>query len=402
MVSTFPIARLSRLQNAVDPQAIDIYKGRQLNIADDTRTLRQLGERAVVQSLTDSLKPSPLLLDGFGHDAAFLDLSVADGEVLVVNTDRSGLNIAYQLGLAGAECVGDLGVSHAISDIVAAGGQPMAVTVALLLPPDTELGFVRKVMQGAEKAAARYGAIIAGGDTKQNPKFAIVVTAIGTVHRDKRLLRSSAQPGDSLAVTGHLGSMLLGTIAFRKKLELPSDVLGILEGALVNQNPPFKLGRAIANAGIANACIDISDGLPGALFAICSASGVGAIIDESKLPIDPALERLAQSLDLRPIQLTLGGGDWQFLYSIPTHHLAEVEEIANQVGASVTIVGKVVAETVIAARTIEGHYQRLNRIEHDSFIDGLGGVGYFDALGFPQQCFGDPIDVQFIESVLSR
>jgi thiamine-monophosphate kinase len=384
-----------------DFQSRKQYKGFKLNIEDEKKTLRQLGERAVVGSLTGLLKASPQLLDGFGHDAAFIDITVSDGDVLVVNTDRSGLNIAYQLGLAGAECVGDLGVSHAISDIVAAGGQPRAVTVALLLPPDTELGFVRKVMLGAEMAAARYGAIIAGGDTKQNPKFAMVVTAIGTAQREKRLRRSTAQPGDLLVVTGHLGSMLLGTIAFRKKLELASDVRRILEDALVNQNPPFMLGRAIANAGLANACMDISDGLPGTLFAICSASGVGAVIDESKFPIDPALAPLARVLDLRPMQLTLGGGDWQFLYSIPANHLAEAELIASQAGAKFSIVGKVVAEDLMAVRTIEGQYCRLNRIEHDSFADGSGGLGYFDRLGFQQHCFGDQIDAGYIESVLN-
>lgn len=364
--------------------------------------MRQLGERAVVRSLTASLRPSPLLLDGFGHDAAFIDFSVSDGDVLVVNTDRSGLNIAYQLGLAGAECVGDLGVSHAISDIVAAGGQPKAVTVALLLPHDTELGFVRKAMQGAELAAERYGAIIAGGDTKQNPKFAMIVTAIGTVPRDKRLLRSTAQPGDLLAVTGHLGSMLLGSIAFKKKLELTSETRRILEQALFHQNPPFNLGRAIANSGIANACMDISDGLPGALYAICSASGVGAIVDEAKLPIDPALEALAKSLNLRPMQLSLGGGDWQFLYSIPAKHLAIAEEIASQVGTGLTIMGKVIAENLVVARTIEGDFRHLIRIEHDSFADGVNGLGYFDTLGFQQQCFGDPIDERFIKDALAR
>lgn len=372
-----------------------------MNDTDDLRTLRQLGERAVVRSLTASLRPSPLLLDGFGHDAAFIDFPIPDGDVLVVNTDRSGLNIAYKLGLAGAECVGDLGVSHAISDIVAAGGQPRVVTVALLLPHDLELGFVRKVMLGAERAAERYGAVIAGGDTKQNPKFAMIATVIGTAKREKRLLRSTARPGDLLAVTGYLGSMLLGSIAFGKKLELTSAMRRILEHALVNQNPPFTLGRAIADAGVASACMDISDGLPGALFSICSSSGVGAIIDEQKLPIDPELESLAQSIDLRKMQLTLGGGDWQFLYSIPVDRLAHAAAIANQVGAKLTIVGKVVAENLIAVRAREGDCFLLKRIEHDSFHDGTDGLGYFDRLGVNQSCFGEPVDPGLIEGLFA-
>ncbi len=141
---------------------------------------------------------------------------VQDDELLVLNTDRSGLNAAFGLGLAGPECVGDFGVSHAISDIVVAGGIPRAVTVALLLPIDSTLGFVRGVMQGASEAAKRYGAEIVAGDTKQNPKFALIATAIGTASRGKRICRSGARPGDALVVTGFLGSMLLGLIAFKR------------------------------------------------------------------------------------------------------------------------------------------------------------------------------------------
>lgn len=369
-------------------------------IVDDKRTLREVGERLIVREITDSLRPSNLLLDGFGHDAAFVNLSLAEGEILVVNTDRSGLNIAYQLGLAGAECIGDLGVSHAISDVIAAGGRPRVITVALLLPPDTEVGFVRTVMKGAEHAATRYGAIVAGGDTKQNPKFAMVVTAIGTAHQTKRLRRSTAQKGDALVVTGYLGSMLLGTIAFRKKLELPNEVRRVLEYALVNQHPPFALGLAFSDAGIANACMDISDGLSGTLFSICSASGVGAVIDESKLPINPDVMPLAKMLGIRPMQLTLAGGDWQYLYAIPKDKLEEAERIAASIGSRITVIGNTVEPTFIAARTSEGSYRHVKRIEHDSFRDGIKGTTHFDKLGSPQQCFGDLLDARAIENSL--
>ncbi len=371
-----------------------------MNIRDDNKTLREVGERFIVKTLTDSLTPSNLLLDGIGHDAAFVDLSLQDGEILVMNTDRSGLNIAYKLGLADAECIGDLGVSHAISDVIAAGGKPRVISVALLLPPDTEVGFVRKVMRGAEDAATKYGAIIAGGDTKQNPTFAIVVTAIGTAQRGKRLRRSTVQKGDYLVVTGHLGSMLLGTIAFKKNLVVPDDVRQILQNALVNQNPPFKLGRALADSGVANACIDISDGLSGALHSICSASGVGAVIDESKLPINFALKELANSVGLRPIQLTLAGGDWQFLYSIPKDKMVIAEGIANSIGSRISVIGETVEVGLMAIRTMEGNYRHLNRIEHDSFADGRKGAGYFDGLGEQQQCFGDSIQASVIMDAL--
>lgn len=367
---------------------------------EDTATLREVGERFIVKKITSSLHASNQLLDGFGHDAAFVELSLPDEYVIVINTDRSGLNIAYQLGLAGAECVGDLGVSHAISDVVAAGGTPKIVTVALLLPEDTEVRFVQEVMRGVEQAATRYGAIVAGGDTKKNPKFTMVVTAIGIAHRNKRLRRSTAQKGDALVVTGHLGSMLLGTISYNKSIDLSSDVREVLNSALVNQRPPFDLGLVFADSGIANACMDISDGLSGTLYSICTASGVGAVIEEAQIPIHPKLRPLAKSMSLRPMQLSLAGGDWQYLYSIPVDNLAEAEKIASGTGTCITVIGQVIESSIIAAHTLEGNYKSLKRIEHDSFLDTLNGKRYFENLGSPQQCFEEIIDDNIIKKFL--
>ena len=95
---------------------------------DKELTVREAGERRVVAAITSGMAVPEFLVDGFGHDAAFVDLGVGDDELLVLNTDRSGLNAAYGLGLAGPECVGDFGVSHAISDVVVAGGIPRAGT----------------------------------------------------------------------------------------------------------------------------------------------------------------------------------------------------------------------------------------------------------------------------------
>src|SRR5690606_12042857 len=85
---------------------------------DEELTIREAGERRMVAEITGMMLTPSMLIDGFGHDAAFVDLRQRDNELLVLNTDRSGLNAAYGLGLAGPECVGDFGVSHAISDIV--------------------------------------------------------------------------------------------------------------------------------------------------------------------------------------------------------------------------------------------------------------------------------------------
>jgi thiamine-monophosphate kinase len=361
--------------------------------------LREVGERRLVKELTELLEVPDALLDGYGHDSAFLELRLDKSEILVVNTDRSGINIAFKLGLAGAECVGDFGVSHAVSDVVAAGGRPRFLTIALLLPPDTELDFVKKVMKGAQAAAARYGAVVVGGDTKQNPKFAMVVTAIGTTRRNLRLTRSNVNVGDAFVVTGFLGTMFLGTLAHKHRITLPDSVQKILDDSLIHQVPPFDLGLAFSDAGLASACIDISDGLPGALYSLCRASSVGAVIDEGMIPINTELGEVINLFGHGPMQLTLAGGDWQYLYAIPRNKIAQAYDIASSTGTPISVIGHAVMPDIVAVKTA-GRYRHLHRIEHDSFSD-VQGKGHFESLGTPPDCFGPLIDVQVIDDALS-
>lgn len=369
---------------------------------DKELTVREAGERRIVAEITRMMAPSGMLVDGFGHDAAFVDLHLKGDELLMLNTDRSGFNAAFGLGLAGPECVGDFGVSHAVSDIVVAGGTPRAVTVALLLPPDSTLGFVRGVMQGAADAAKRYGAEVVAGDTKQNPKFALVATALGTVSRDKRIRRSGARPGDALVVTGFLGSMLLGLIARKRSLPLSDRARRIVERAIIEQRPPFTLGRAIAEAGVPHAGTDISDGLPGAIHALCGASGCGALVDERRIPLHPDLNELILASNFSSLQLGTAGGDWQFLYAVPPDHLSALQQLAASHDAKITVIGSFTEAREIAIRHLDGAWHHLERIEHDSFADQGNGIGHFSQIGAASSPRGAALETRHFEALWSR
>lgn len=338
----------------------------------NNKKIIELNEKILVKEITELLEVDEMLLDGFGHDSAFIDTIILEDEVVLMNTDRSGINSAYTLGLADGECVGDFGVSHAISDIIASGGQPIAITVALLLPEDLTLGFVKEVMIGAQKAAKKYGAFLAAGDTKKNPKFAMVVTAIGKAHKTERLTRSNAQIGDLLIVTGNLGTMLSGKIAFKQKLNMSEKAEKLFKNALIFQNPPYKLGTLLSKLKLANTCTDISDGLPSSIHSLCNASGVGAIIDESKIPIHEESIKIANYLNIRPMQLTLTGGDWQYLYAIPKKHINEVHQIAKNVDFSISIIGEIIEENEVIIKTLENEYKTLLRVENDRFSKHTG------------------------------
>ncbi len=341
-------------------------------------TLNALGERKTVSRLIDLLPRAPFLIGGVGHDAAAIDIGLPDGKLLLVNSDRTGMNLAFQLGLSGAACIGDLAVSHAVSDIYACGGTPNAIMLVLLLPADSSCEFTEEIERGAVEAATRYGAFIVGGDTKHSDKVTLVVTAMGIVPRTELLLRSEAQAGDLLCVTGYLGGFLVAAASARQRISPPTEIEPILRNALLRQHPPYSLAPLLAAAMVAHACTDISDGFAGAVYSMASASDVGAMIEESELPVHPKIAEFCRNLGVSPIQLGSAGGDWQFLYAIPPGNLSEARKIALQGGHKLSVVGEFTADRTIAYRSVDGVIRGLDRFEHDSFIPGRSGKSFFD------------------------
>lgn len=342
----------------------------------DALKLNEVGEKQLIQELTSVVTPAAQLIDGLGHDSAFLDLQLNSDELLMLNTDRSGMNIAYKLGLADGTCVGDFAISHAVSDIFAAGGRPLAITVALMLPHDLNVGFVKDIMKGADAAARKYGAFIAAGDTKHGSKFAIVVTVLGKCHRSDKLTRSGAQPEDLIVAVGEFGAMLAGVLACKHKLNLEMNDRQHIEQAVIFQNPPYKLSLALAGQHLAHACIDNSDGIAGSIHSMCDASDLGAVLDQDQMPIPRVVQQVAGLLNLDPFQLCLGSGDWQHVFAIPADKLDRFIELANHTKTPAAVIGVFKSTPGVHLKTQAGTFE-LPCLANDRF--GIGGIAWFDS-----------------------
>lgn len=351
--------------------------------------LSELGEKRLVKELTNLYTLNENLIGGFGHDSAVLDIGIASDEVLLMNTDRSGMNIAYKLGLSDASCVGDFGVSHAVSDIYASGGIPFALSIALMLPSNLSVEVVKEITRGVDLAAKKYGAFVASGDTKHSNKFAMVVTALGKAKRSNILARNGAKPGDYLVSSGSFGTMLSGLIAIKNKLSLTEEEEKIFKEAIVYQNPPYKFSILLSKYRLADACMDNSDGLAGTLYSLCESSGVGVTIEESKIPIISAVQRVARQLRVSPFQLCLGSGDWQHLYSVPPENLESFMLLAKQSKTKVAVIGQFNNSHKVAIRTKTGLFELLC-LENDRF--GVGGTAWFDLLSSEVQYLGRHIN----------
>src|SRR5207247_11008620 len=145
----------------------------------------------------------------------------------------------------------------------------------LALPRGFDVEFVERIYAGIHALARRHDVAIVGGETTTNPERTLIAVALlGWVPRGKAVLRSGAEVGDAIVVTGELG----GSFA-AKHLEF---------------EPRLAEARWLAQHFSVHALIDLSDGLAGALRHILKASRVGAELFSSAIPISRAARLAAQ------------------------------------------------------------------------------------------------------------
>jgi thiamine-monophosphate kinase len=79
------------------------------------------------------------------------------------------------------------------------------------------------------------------------------------------------------------------------------------------------------NELIPTSMIDISDGLASEVFHLCKQSGVGAIVEESGVPIHPDAEMQALEFGMDPITCALSGGeDYELLFTVDPGDIEKV------------------------------------------------------------------------------
>jgi thiamine-monophosphate kinase len=267
-------------------------------------------QRALSQDALSHAKKSGLVL-GIGDDCAVL--RPAKGEEIVVTTDLSLENVHFRRDWHPAESVGHRSLARGLSDLAAMGARPLAAFLSLALPSPLRGRWLERFLDGFLALAREHGVPLAGGDTAQSPHAThsgsgLVIADIvllGGVPAGRALLRSGAQPGDILYVTGTLG----GAAAELRAIEQDPAAFRRKNSAAhphLYPQPRIAIGRRLVQAHLATATIDLSDGLSTDLTHICEESGLSAVIDLQALPIYPGAS-LADALD--------GGEDYELLFT---------------------------------------------------------------------------------------
>ena len=279
-------------------------------------------------------RPARRAVLGVGDDCAVL--ACAPGQQWCVSTDML-VEGRHFLATVPPQRLGHKSLAVNLSDLAACGAEPLAFTLALALPRADER-FLEGFASGLWALAERHGIDLVGGDTTAGP-LNICVTVMGQVPAGAALLRSGAQPGDELWVSGTLGDARAALECFRGTLAVGGEAFASLRQALELPEPRVALGRGLR--GVAHSAIDVSDGLLGDLGHVLQRSGVGARLELEALPRSAVLAGLPPAMQQEC--LLRGGDDYELLFSAAPAQRDAVMSAARDAGVPVTRIGRIEA-----------------------------------------------------------
>jgi thiamine-monophosphate kinase len=310
-----------------------------------------MNEFELIAKLTHKLPTNDSVVTGAGDDCAVLDLGVPE-KLVLFKTDAmvEGFHFTRETP---PEKIGRKALARGLSDIAAMAGTPTAALVTIALPaaPKRSEGgpenfdaeFVTKIYDGLNALAREHGVAIVGGETTTNPeRILISISLLGTVPREKQILRSGAKVGDAIFVTGELG----GSLA-EKHLDF---------------EPRIAETRWLAENFTIHSMIDLSDGLAGDLRHILNAGKIGAEILKSAVPISRAAKLNAkQNSAAKPAfaAALTDGEDFELLFTVASKDAVKLLDAWKNKFPKLKLscIGKIVAGDGILIRDKSGSHQ---------------------------------------------
>ena len=274
-----------------------------------------------------------------GDDASVVSSKNNTQQINSLDTSIEGVHFLENLqpeDIAYRSCV------VALSDLAACGARPKWYSVALTLPIAEET-FLQSFAIGLKAFSEEYKIPLIGGDTTKG-LLSITVQVMGEVDHGKAILRSNAKEGQLVFVSGTIGNAYLGLQELKGESKSTEFIYSYL-----SPKARIELGQELVD--IADAAIDVSDGLIQDMNLICSNSNVGAEI---------FLEKIPTSKYQKSIDLINSGDDYELCFVAGENKLDKILEISTRLNIPITTIGKITSRKELVLYDYEGNEVKLN------------------------------------------
>jgi len=332
-------------------------------------TVGDLGETVILDRIRRRVPPAPdWVSTGIGDDAAVF--TPARGTLDVVTTDTLVEGIHFERSFVPAGDLGHKALAVNLSDLAAMGATPRVAVLSIVLPAAMVMSDLDALVRGMLDLADRHRVALVGGNiTRSSGPLVLGMTAIGAVKRRRVLTRTGGRPGDELWVTGALGAATAGLACLLNTPDEPPKTNGDIAACVEwyrRPEPRVRIGTLTGRNRAARAAIDLSDGLGDGIHQLAAASGVGARLDGSAVPIHPGASQWFGLQGLDPLHATIvGGDDYELLLAVPRAYRRRFAAVSRQAsGVPITCIGELTKDRAVVLRSEKGEQPVARGYEH--------------------------------------
>ncbi len=329
---------------------IEAFRRRPPTLKDDVVTLAHgAGGKASAALVNDVFLAAFDVAPGPLPDAATLDLG--NGERIAFSTDSF---VVKPLRFPGGS-IGHLAVHGTVNDLAMQGAVPRWLSAAFVIEEGFPVSELRAVAGDMADAARKAGVSIVTGDTKVVGRGAadgmfIATAGIGVIPTGRELTPERVRPGDVVLVSGTIADHGMAVMLARGDLALEADIrsdtapLGHLVADLLEAAPSTRWLRDPTRGGVGTVCNELA-----------RDSGLGVALDESALPVNPAVTGACDLLGIDPLYVANEGK--LIAVVAPAEAGAALEALrAHPLGAAAARIGEIVADPprIVVLRTTFG------------------------------------------------
>ncbi|MCY8540061.1 thiamine-phosphate kinase [Bacillus haynesii] len=296
-----------------------------------------MDEFELIQRITPRSLSHQEIEIGIGDDAAVYHTKNGYQEIVAVDTMVDGIHF-----LSSHSSPADIGykaLAVNISDIAAMGGRPKYYLVSIAVPSGWRATDIEAMYEEMNKLATLYQMDLIGGDTvSANGPLVLTVTAIGEIEKGRSCLRSHAEPGDVVFVTGELGSSAAGLSFILGQAQVKDDMQSQYYIERHKRPEPRVEAGLICSRYHHVALNDISDGLASELNEFAEASRVSIDIYKEMIPVHSDLHTLNTKWEE---WVLFGGEDFELVGTISNDQWERFSQECSEHDVPVYQIGRV-------------------------------------------------------------
>ena len=200
--------------------------------------------------------------------------------------------------------IGELAVNGTVNDLAMGGARPLALTLSLILEEGLTSDVLRAEVDAIARAARQAGVRIVGGDTKvveRGHADGMYITTTGLGRRDPRAQFEPARPGDRILLSGPIAAHGTAIMLARGEFDLDSDEI------VSDTRSLWPAVDAILGPGVRQLRDATRGGVASVLNELARDSGVAMLIQESAVPVAPAVAGACELLGIDPMYVANEG-----------------------------------------------------------------------------------------------